>query len=219
MKALIVGVTGLIGSCCLKELLDDDQYSSVEIWVRNLSRNFHEKLTERLINFDKIADQSLTGIDHVFCCLGTTINKVKTKEAFAKVDNEYVTELAKLAEKSGCQKFLVISSIGANKKSKNLYLRTKGEMEDAVKKCSVPAIYILQPSMLLGKRKEFRFGEKIGKALMYLIKFMLVGKMRKYRGIQAAIVAKAMVKFAQRKEAGIFIMESDDILKSIIKIK
>jgi uncharacterized protein YbjT (DUF2867 family) len=213
VKALIIGATGLIGSQCLELLLYDDQYSLVEIWARNATANSHPKLIERLINFDKISELALTDTDHVYCCLGTTINKVKTKEAFEKIDKEYVSELAKLAERAGCQKFIVISSIGANKNSNNFYLRTKGEMEEKVKSCSIPAIYILQPSMLLGKRKEFRLGEKIGKLLMVAIEFLFIGKMRKYRGIKASTVAKAMTIFAKRNNKGVFIVESDEIAR------
>lgn len=211
MKALVVGATGLIGSHCLEELLHDDQYSYVEIWVRNVSGNSHPKLIEKLINFDKFSELPLIDADHVFCCLGTTINKVKTKEAFVKIDKQYVSELANLADRSGCKKFFVISSIGANKNTNNFYLRTKGEMEEAVKSYSIPEIYIFRPSMLLGKRKEFRFGEQIGKALMVIFQYLLVGKMKKYRGIQASTVAKAMLRVAKRNEKGIFILESDEI--------
>jgi len=211
MKALIVGATGLIGGICLDEVLNDDQYSSVEIWVRNYSGKSHSKLRETLIDFNCLSDLTFTGIDHVFCCLGTTMHKVKTQNAFAKVDKEYVAELAKFAERSACQKFLVISSIGANKSSKNFYLRTKGEMEGAVISYTIPAIYILRPSMLLGNRKEFRFGEMIGKALMIGCNYLLVGKLKKYRGIYAATVAKAMIKLAKRTDEGVFILESDEI--------
>jgi uncharacterized protein YbjT (DUF2867 family) len=211
MRALIIGATGLIGSYCLKEMLNDDSYSSVEIWVRKHTGITHLKLTERVINFEILSDLNLNGIDHVFCCLGTTIHKAKTKEAFSKVDKEYVSELAKLAESSECQKFLVVSSIGANKNSKNFYLRTKGEMEELVKKKSVPAIYILQPSMLLGNRKEFRFGEIIGKTMMFLIEFMLIGKMRKYRGIHASTIAKALLQLAKLDKEGVFVLTSDQI--------
>ena len=213
MKALIIGATGLIGNQCLELLLKDDTYSLVEIWVRNITGNTHPKPIEKLINFDRISELPFTDAEHVYCCLGTTIKKVKTKEAFIKIDKEYVSSLAKLAEQSGCQKFLVISSIGANKNSSNFYLRTKGEMEEEVKSCSIPSIYILRPSMLLGKRKEFRLSEEIGKVLMIAVKYLLIGKMRKYRGIQATTVAKAMLYLAKQKEKGVFVLESDEIAR------
>jgi uncharacterized protein YbjT (DUF2867 family) len=213
MKALLIGSTGLIGTHCLNELLLDKEYSDIEIWVRNKTDNSNQRLTEKLINFDKISEIQLTDADHVFCCLGTTINKVKTKEAFVKIDRDYVTELAKLAERSVCKKFIVVSSIGAYLKSRNFYLRTKGEMEEALKKLSIPAIYIFRPSMLLGKRNEFRFGEQLGKAFMFGFQFLFIGKLRKYRGIHAFNVAHAMVMMAKSDQKGVFIIESDQIEK------
>ena len=215
MKALIVGSTGLIGNCCLQELLTDDTYTVIEIWVRKPTEYSQHRLIEKLINFDKISEMPSTDADHMFCCLGTTINKVKSKELFVKIDRDYVTELAKLAERSGCKSFVVISSIGANSNSGNFYLRTKGEMEDALKKLAIPSIYILRPSILLGKRNEFRFGELLGKAFMVGFQFLFIGKLRKYRGIQASVVGRAMISLAKSEGNGIFTIESDQIQKII----
>lgn len=211
-KALLLGSSGLIGSHCLTELLADEYYSIVEIWVRTSSGIKHPKLIETIIGFDDIKNRN-TDAQHVFCCLGTTIKKAKSQEAFRKVDYDYVVDLAKISEKSGVGKFLVISSIGAKVKTGNFYLRTKGEMEDAIKQCKIPAIFIYQPSILLGKRKEFRFGEIIAKFMMRMLKYLFWGKMKKYRGIEASTIAKAMVMVAKEENLGIHILVSDEIQK------
>ena len=211
MKALLAGATGLIGSHCLQLLLNNNQYTAIEIWVRKPTGITHPKLTETVINFDRILELSLANIQHVYCCMGTTINKAKTQAEFAKVDKQYVIDLAKLAEKSGCQRIFVVSSIGANPKSNNFYLKTKGEMEEGVKSTTIPSIYILQPSMLLGKRNEYRFGEQIGKVIMPFFQLFLVGKYKKYKAIQASTVASAMMSLARRNDNGTFILESNEI--------
>jgi uncharacterized protein YbjT (DUF2867 family) len=210
-KALLIGSNGLIGSSCLKELLTDNYYTSIEIWVRNSSGIEHPKLIETIVNFDELKIMKPTDAQQVFCCLGTTIKKAKTKEAFRMVDYDYVVDLAKLSEKSGVEKFQVISSIGANAKTNNFYLKTKGEMEEAVKRCKIPSIIILRPSILFGKRKEFRFGEAIGKFMMRLLTYFFWGKMKKYRGIEASAVAKAMICLAKGEKYGFFIVESDEL--------
>ena len=217
-KALLLGSSGLIGSSCLDQLLADNYYDSVEIWVRKASGIVHPKLKENIVDFEKINNSGETDAQHLFCCLGTTIKKAKTKEAFRKVDYDYVVDFAKLAEKLKVEKFLVISSIGANANSNNFYLKTKGEMEEAVKQCQIPSIFILQPSMLFGKRKEFRFGELIGKLMMHLFKYLLFGKMKKYRGIEASTVAKAMICLAKEEKQGIFVLKSDGIQEKVPKI-
>ena len=198
--------------------MESNSYNEIEIWVRKSLGIVHQKLKERIIDFNTISELRFVDIDFIFCCLGTTIKIAKTKEAFRIVDYNYVVELAKLASKSGCKKFFVISSIGANSKSSNFYLRTKGEMEDDVKSQKIPGIYILRPSLLLGKREEFRFSEIISKYFMtFLGPFFILG-LKKYKGINVSIIAKAILKLAKSDSTGVTILESDkiqDIGKSI----
>jgi len=212
-KALIVGANGLIGNLLLREILNDPHYSEIEIWTRTSVGLQYLKLNEKIIDFDAIDKIHVSPVDHVFCCLGTTIKKAGTKEAFRKVDFEYVVQLAKYAELAGASKFFVVSSIGANKRSMNFYLRTKGEMEEAVKGVSIPSIYIFQPSLLFGKRKEFRFGEVISQKFMTLAGFLFIGIMKKYKGIQAKTIAYAMLKLAMNDKTEIVTLNSAKIQK------
>lgn len=209
-KALLIGASGLIGCNLLQLLLNDEQYSEVVLWSRNNIELAHPKLTEKVIDFDSDENIPTENFDVIFCCLGTTIHKAKTQEQFYKVDHDYVVELARYAEKSGVSKFIVVSSLGAKKESSNFYLRTKGEMEYDVSQFKIPSIIFLRPSMLMGKRKEFRFGELIGKGFMKTIGFLFIGK---YKGIHAKTVAEAMVRLAKKNIEGKFIFESDQIAK------
>ncbi|MDP4185619.1 MAG: NAD(P)H-binding protein [Bacteroidota bacterium] len=210
-KALLVGASGLIGGQLLELLLNDEYYSEVEIWLRKPTGISHPKLRERIIDFSTITDIPSVEIDHLFCCIGTTIKKAGTQDAFRKVDFEYVVNLAQLAERSTCSKFIVISSIGADSKSSNFYLRVKGEMEETVRSTRIPGIIIIRPSLLLGKRREFRLGEKIFQFLMPSINHLLIGKLKKYRGIESLNVAKAMLSLAKNDTNGISVIESDKI--------
>jgi uncharacterized protein YbjT (DUF2867 family) len=216
MKAIILGSTGLIGSCLLEQILNDEFFTKVDIWLRKAISLQHPKLKESLIDFDNIDALPSSTADIVFCCLGTTIKKAKTKEAFRKVDHDYVLAAAKYAEMAGAKQFFVVSSIGAKATSKNFYLRTKGEMEEAVAKCNIPAIFILRPSILYGKRKEFRFGEAIGKFMMHLWDPFLFGGLKKYRGIYGHRVAKAMLKLAKDEVKGVHLLESDQIRQAAL---
>jgi uncharacterized protein YbjT (DUF2867 family) len=206
-KALLIGASGLIGKQCLNLLLTDTYYSEVEIWVRKSLSISHPKLKERIVDFDTM-DAQTTEARSVFCCLGTTIKRAGSQEAFVKVDHDYVLSLAGVARKSGAHNFLVISSIGANPASENFYLRTKGTMEDDVKAVGIPAVSILRPSFLMGHRDEKRTGETIAKAIMTIFGFMLVGGLRKYRGILDTVVAKAMIHLSKQELIGFNIVES-----------
>jgi len=211
-RAVLVGATGLTGMECLNLLLRDDYYTSVEIWVRRSTGITHPKLTEMIIDFEKIHQIDCTSVDHFYCCLGTTIAKAKTQANFYITDHDYVLECAKVAERAKAEKFLYISSLGANHNSRNFYLRTKGQVEESLKQTGIPSVIVFRPSMLLGNRTEFRMGEKIGKAFMTLIQFMLIGSFKKYRGIQASKVAFAMSEEAKSSvKTGFRIIESDGI--------
>ncbi|MEI6123464.1 MAG: NAD(P)H-binding protein [Bacteroidota bacterium] len=208
-SALLIGATGLCGQQLLSQLLESELYQTVEIWVRKPTGITHPKLTERTVDFSHIDTINCVGIHHVFCALGTTIKQAKTQQMFYTIDHDYVLACGRAAEKMQADMFLYISSMGANKRSGNFYLRTKGMVEDSLSTLSIPSIVLFRPSMLLGKRKEFRLGEKIGNGIMKAIGFMMIGSLKKYRGIQATTVARAMLYAAQQDVKGTSIFESD----------
>ncbi len=195
--AVIFGATGLTGSLVLKKLIQDERYQKIRMFTRTLPEVKSDKLEMIITDLEDLEQHSekITG-DDVFCCLGTTIKKAGSKENFRKVDLEWPALIAKTASKNGIPNFLMISSIGADPESSNFYLRTKGEAENAVRQHKFNKIVILRPSMLLGKRNEFRFFEEMGKLVMVPLKFVFRGKLKKYRPIDAEKVARAMVKFA-----------------------
>jgi uncharacterized protein YbjT (DUF2867 family) len=209
-KALILGATGLVGKALTSLLLDDETYNKIHILVRNHTDLINNRLVEHIIDFNQLSNHSdLFGVDHVFCCLGSTIKKAKTKEAFYRVDHDYVYEAAKLADKHQAA-FLVISSIGANPNSMFYYSRVKGEIEQSLQKLTLPSLHIFQPSLLLGERKEFRFGEKIATPLS---KLFLKGPLSRYKPIHVQQVAQAMIKVAKTSLKGSHIYSSEKIEK------
>jgi uncharacterized protein YbjT (DUF2867 family) len=111
---------------------------------------------------------------------------------------------------TGCEKFILVSAVGANSKSKNFYLKLKGEVEDAVKAVGLKSVHIMRPSMLLGDRKEFRLGEKIGNPVMKAISFLLPSK---YKPIHGRDVAKAMLVASKKNEEEFFVWEYNEIRK------
>ena len=213
-KALIVGATGLIGGYCLQALLEDPAYAEVVALVRNPLSTTHPKLKTVHTRFDNL-EPALAGIeaDDVFCCLGTTIKKAGSQQAFRKIDYMLVLAVAELMRKKGAAQFLVVSSMGADKNAKFFYSRVKGEMESSLKHVGYPCLRILRPSLLLGPRKEFRLGEKIGALLTPMLQLFLHGPLKKYQPVQAESVARFMVKVAQKEtSSGIHVYESDMIL-------
>ncbi len=206
-SAILFGSSGLIGSCLLEQLLADDRYGEIKIFVRKPSEISHPKLDEFLIDFNKLDDyRDLIKGDDLFCCLGTTIKVAGSEAAFRRVDYEWVRWCAVCAYENHVKNFLVISSMGANADSKNFYLRTKGEMEKAVAAFNFNKTVILRPSMLLGDRKEFRFGEAIGKFFMILFSVFIP---KRYKAVEAEDVAAAMIKAANDEKILGGIMENE----------
>jgi uncharacterized protein YbjT (DUF2867 family) len=165
-----------------------------------------------LIDFDRLENYAdLVKASDIYCCLGTTMKKAGSKEAFFKVDFTYPHQIAQMALKNGAERFLIVSSVGADPKSSNYYLRVKGEIEQAISRLTFTAIHIFRPSLLLGERGEVRLGEKIGMFSSKALSFLFIGQLKKYRPIEARVVAFAMTQVAKKKLEGVHIHESDKI--------
>ena len=212
--AVIIGASGLIGSHLVEQMLYDEHFSTVRILVRSRLAFNHPKLQQVIVDFDDFdnyADNFGIG-DIIFCCVGTTQNKVKgDKIAYTKVDHDIPVNAAQIGINNRFKKFLVASSIGANPISNNFYLNLKGKMEKDIKQFPFKSISIFRPSILLGKRNESRPGEKIGQIFMKAFSFLLIGSIKKYRPVKAEDVAKAMIAESKKEESGIHILEYQEI--------
>lgn len=210
--AVIIGSTGLTGSQLLRTLLSNNAYDKVISFVRRSSKISHPKLVQHVVDFDdpKTYEELIEGND-MFCCLGTTIKKAGTEEAFERVDFLYPIQFAKAAANKGIKQYSIISALGANPKSGNFYLRTKGKCEDELRKLPFQSISVFRPSLLLGNRKESRLGEKLAESIMRIFSIFFIGRLRKYKAINVKKVAYAMFRIAQQNTIGYHIYESDEI--------
>ncbi len=205
-KALVIGGTGLIGKQLIELLLAGEKYIVIALVRKPLSLT-HEKLIQVVFDFDHPDKQAVVA-DEIYCCLGTTIKTAGSKPAFYKVDYEYVLTIAQTGFSNDAKKFALVSSMGANKNSNIFYSKTKGAIEEAVTRIGYNSLFIFRPSILLGRRTEFRFGEMIGKFLMTVFAFAIP---KKYKAIEARQVAKAMIAGMNSGKTGIHILESDSI--------
>ncbi len=208
--AIVIGSSGLIGSELVKQLQNNANYSKIILLNRKASGIAHQKIEERIINFDAPDLKGISG-DDIFCAIGTTIRKAGSKAAQYKIDCEYPSTLAALLKPQGVKQFVLVSSIGADENTSNFYLRTKGQLEKNIANLGFQTTLIFRPSILLGKRKEFRLGEKIAIVLMQALSPLMLGSFKKYRGVQAAKVASNMLELANAGKTGLHIIESDKI--------
>lgn len=208
----LTGASGLVGHELLLLLSHLDQVRTVKAITRSPLGRIPPKAENIILDFDQIEKHADILKAQVFiCCLGSTIKKAGSKEAFKKVDLDYVLQFARLAEKAKAQKFLVISAMGANADSSVFYNKIKGEMEKALRDLQIPQIEIFRPSLILGERKEKRTGEEWAQRLSPILNKLMIGSFKKYRAIKAADIAKAMAIAVLNFHPGHFIYESDEI--------
>ena len=214
--AVVIGASGLIGSQVVQLLLNDSAFHEVRILVRRQLSIAHPKLITHIVSFDNYADlKEKIGSGHsIFCCVGTTLKKVKgDKELYKKVDYQIPVNCANAAFENGFKRYLLVSSVGAKKDSRNFYLNLKGSVEDAIAKLQFTSTHFFRPSLLLGDRNEFRLGERFAQGAMSMFAFMFQGSLARYKAIESGDVAKAMVNAAKSDRQGLHIYEYNEIRK------
>ena len=213
-KSMVVGSTGLVGKSVVNHLIEKD--IAVLALVRNDEVSNNSLLNYYKIDFDDLqfSYETFSDIKDIFICLGTTIKKAGSKEAFQKVDVTYCYEIAKQAQARGVKNISIVTSLGSDSNSANFYLKSKGMLEDKITKIDFDSISIHRPGLLIGARNEIRLGEFIGQKIFpYFIDPFLMGSIRKYRSIKGDTLAKAMVNLSGYRE-GINYYYFDDFNKS-----
>ncbi|MES3037045.1 MAG: oxidoreductase [Bdellovibrionota bacterium] len=209
MKCLVAGASGLVGNELMKLLLAEEKVEQVISIGRRPTAFTHEKLIEKKVSWEKLPTGKSMEADTAFCCLGTTLDKAGSKEAFSIVDKDYVIEFAKLAKNSGVKNFLVVSAMGANSKSLFFYNKVKGQMEKALREVNFSSIYIIRPSLLLGTRQESRPTEEWAQRLYPVYHAVMVGPLAAYKPIPAGQVALSMLKFGLKPKPGLHIIKNN----------
>ena len=229
-SALVLGATGLIGGHLLEYLLADETYEQVTTigrrsvpWQDRKLKQIQAQVEDVLalpIDAGRQSGDELSAAFRVqnkkdqldiFCTLGTTMKKAGSRAAFERIDFEYPLHAARLGLAGGARQFFIVTSMGADVGSLIYYNRIKGKIEDHLHHLQYHSIQIFRPSLLIGERHEQRTGEDLGKALGSLIGGAMIGPLRKYKPIEARIVARAMLRMAHRADSGIHTYESDRI--------
>ena len=209
----LLGATGLVGSHTLDLLASDPAFTRIVVVAR---RKFAEATAPRVeahvVDFERLDERpDLFRVDQVICALGTTIKAVGgSQERFRAVDYGIPRTAAKLALAQGVRHFLLVSALGAGAGSRVFYSRVKGELEDTLRTMGFRSVTILRPSLLLGDRRAFRFGEEVAKRLGWLAP-------GRYRPIHAREVAAALVRSAREDVPGLHILESDEITRGYVE--
>ncbi len=195
--AVLFGSSGLIGSNLLDNLINNNTYNKIKIFVRKLPSIDNTKV--EVINTDFLdldtLKEKLTG-DDCFFCIGTTHKDTPNKNEYRRIEYDLPVQLAKIAKINSISNFIYVSSIGANPKASSTYLKNKGQVEEELKKIGFSNLSIIQPSFLVGNRKDFRIVEVLGIPVMKFLSIFFFGRLKKYTPIKVEIVVNAMIKLA-----------------------
>ena len=211
--ALVFGSSGLVGGHLLNQLIKNDNYNKIKIFVRTEPKNHNPKIEIIKTDFNNLENhkEDIKG-DDCFFCIGTTKQNSPDKNEYQRVELDIPKKIAQIARSNSVNSFIFVSSIYANPKSSGDYVKFKGLVEEELKKLNFSNLGILRPSFLMGDRKENRTGEKIGILTFRLLSPLLHGPLKKMKPINSEKVAQAMIKIANenlRKTT----FESDEIVE------
>lgn len=204
--AIILGASGLTGGFVLQKLIEDERYDTIKLFSRSKIEGLPDKVQQFIGDLLEL-NQFKTDFtaDEVYCCIGTTAKKTPDKTLYKKIDYGIPVAAAKLSKENNIPTFLVISAMGANKNSTVFYNKTKGEMENSVLKQQIKNTYVLRPSLIGGDRQETRLLEKIGLVIFKVIQPLFIGKLKKYKIVNAETIAQAMIGLANTKYSEVII--------------
>ena len=214
--ALVFGSSGLIGGHLLNQLIENDNYNKIKIFVRSEPENNDPKVEIIKTDFNNLENhREVIKGDDCFFCIGTTKQNSPDKDEYRRVELDIPKKIAQIAKSNSINSFVFVSSGYADPKSSGDYLKFKGEVEEELKNLNFPKLKIMRPSFLLGDRKEKRVGEKIGIFVFKLLSPLLLGPLKKMKPIHSETVAKAMICSANKNlEKNVF--ESNEITELVL---
>ena len=211
--ALLFGASGLVGGQLLNQLISNNNYSKIKVFVRSVPQISNPKIEIIETDFNNLANhkEDIKG-DDCFFCIGTTKQNSPDKNEYRRVELDVPKDIAQIAKSNSVNSFVFVSSGYANPNSSGDYLKFKGLVEEELKRLSFNKLGIMRPSFLIGDRKEKRVGEKLGIFVFKLLSPLFLGPLKKMKPIQSEKVAKAMIKISNgdfRQQ----VFESDEIVE------
>lgn len=217
MKALVIGATGAVGQDLVEQLIEDEGFSQVHVFVRRAMGKVSDKLVEHIVDFDDMSawQEELQG-DVLFSCLGTTLKDAGSKQAQWKVDYEYQFQAAKAAAENKVARYVLVSSLGANQQSPVFYLKLKGALDEAVKALAFKYKGIVRPASLIRKNTT----RPLEKPAIVLVKLLnTVGLFRSNKPIKTETVAAAMINMAKSETVGYEVVTGPEIFPAALSTR
>ena len=195
--ALVFGSTGLVGGHLLDQLIKNENYNKIKLFVRSeiIINDLKVEIVKTDFNNMEKHKEEMTG-DHCYFCIGTTKQNSPDKDEYRRVELDLPKQIAQITKSNSVNSFVFVSSGYADPNSSGDYLKFKGLVEEELKRLSFNKLGIMRPSFLIGDRKEKRLAEKLGIFVFKLLSPLFLGPLKKMKPIQSEKVAKAMIKIS-----------------------
>ena len=195
--ALVFGSTGLVGSHLIDQLIKNENYNKIKLFVRSeiIINDLKVEIVKTDFNNIEKHKEEMTGA-HCYFCIGTTKQNSPDKDEYRRVELDLPKQIAQITKSNSVNSFVFVSSGYADPNSSGDYLKFKGLVEEELKRLSFNKLGIMRPSFLIGDRKEKRLGEKLGIFVFKLLSPLFLGPLKKMKPIQSEKVAKAMIKIS-----------------------
>ena len=195
--ALVFGSSGLIGGHLLDQLIKNENYNKIKLFVRSeiIINDLKVEIVKTDFNNIEKHKEEMTG-DHCYFCIGTTKQNSPNKDEYRRVELDLPKQFAQITKSNSVNSFVFVSSGFADPNSSGDYLKFKGLVEEELKRLSFNKLGIMRPSFLIGDRKEKRLGEKLGIFVFKLLSPLFLGPLKKMKPIHSEKVAKAMIKIS-----------------------
>ncbi|MEH6756137.1 MAG: NAD(P)H-binding protein [Parasphingorhabdus sp.] len=212
---LVVGATGLVGNLLARKLVADGRDDHLHLLMRKPVETAYGAATMHIAPTKKWPDIIASiKAQRVVSCLGSTMKKAGSKEAFAAIDRDLVGVVGKAAKAAGARQFITISSTMANAEASGFYLKVKGQAEQLLRELAFDRLDIIRPGLLRGERPgEARLGESLAIIASPLLDRLLHGGLRRFRSIDAREVAAAIAVLLVEENSGAHIFENEAIWK------
>lgn len=201
--ALLAGASGLVGRELAALWPEPD---TLHLLLRRpQAAGAHQSV--QVVDFGALG--ALPAAHDAYCCLGTTLKVAGSPAAFRAVDLDAVLAFARAAQAAGVRRLAVVSALGADARSRSLYSRTKGEMEQALRAMGFERLVIARPSLLTGERQALGQPARPAEALALALTRPLASWIPlAWRPIAARTVARALLRALAQSEPGVAVLES-----------
>ncbi len=206
LAVIMMGATGAVGSEAVKTLVNIPQLKRLTLLGRRPVENLNSDVViQHKIDVTKPETYTnlIAGHESAICTLGVGQPSKISQEAFLKIDKIAVIDFAKACKNAGVRHFELLSSVGIDASSSNFFLRTKGELVEELKALNFERLSIFQPSMILTPTNRYGIGQAITLAIWPLLKPLLFGSMKKYRGVKVETLGAAFAGNLLRENAGL----------------